>query len=85
MDTLQIADAAARKYGVDDALPDDMGVLRDYVATGLISREKVERGGSEIAFEATFEAPNNHPGTARSKTVPISEAAYQELGTLGVP
>ncbi len=73
------------EYGIDDPLPGDMGCLRDYVATGLISREKVEAAGATIDFEATFEAANDHPGTARSTTVRISEACYGELGNLGVP
>ena len=71
--------------GIDDNLGDGKGCLRDYVATGLISREKVETTGSDIAFEVTFEAPNTHPGTARSTTMRISEAAYNDLGALGVP
>ncbi len=72
-------------FGIDDDLGQGNGTLRAHVATGLISREQVELAGSEIAYEATYEAPNTSPGTARSVTVRITEEAYNELGTLGVP
>ena len=74
-----------KEYGIDDSLPEAMGILRDYVATGLITREKIEVDGGCIAYEATYEAPNDNPGRARMQTIRITEAAYGELGTMGVP
>ena len=70
---------------IEDDLGEGKGTLRDYVKTGLIAREKVETGQGEISYEATFEAPNDHPGTARSTTLKISEDAYKALGEAGVP
>ena len=71
---------------IDQDLGQGRGRLRDYVKTGLIMRQKVETAANgQISYEATVEAPNDHPGTARATTLKISEAAYDELGTLGVP
>ena len=83
MEQLALQDDQNREYGLDDALPEDLGTLRDHLAKGTIARDTVELAGSVDRFEATAERGGDFSQPA--VTVAISADTFAELGSLGVP